>query len=56
MYNIWYNKLRSEQRRIRDKAALFFGGITLGLGAPAFVEYRQIKWVSSNANIFTWSL
>jgi hypothetical protein len=47
MNNIWYNKLRPEQKRKRDKAALFVGFITLGLAAPAFVEYRQIKWVSS---------
>jgi transient receptor potential cation channel subfamily M protein 2 len=45
MYNVWYDKLSPEQTRIQDRLALLIGFISLGLAAPPFVTYREIKQV-----------
>ena len=48
MNNIWYDKLRPEQRRKRDFLTMFIGFISFGLLAPVFVSYRESDKVRNN--------
>jgi len=45
MYNVWFDKIYSEQIRKRDYLNFALGFLTLGLAAPSFVTYRECKQV-----------